>query len=156
MIDVVFHIVLILWLALTFLNQFFNLKKIRKYDYFNLITGWKLFTPNPIGIDFKICYRDKLKNGNVSELVQFEPKYVLIYHRRDMKALIEICNSLKVFGKKERNRSRIKLHLHYKILSGFIKYHDYSDEISERQIVGIEHNSITDTYKQIFVAHIEY
>ena len=101
----VIEIVLVIFFSLFFLisvlYQFFSLrKKIRKYDYLNIIPTWTFFAPNPVKHDYHLLYRNK-ENNNVSKwkevpLIKKKNNFSFIWNpeRRIKKSLLAIANSL--------------------------------------------------------------
>lgn len=62
-------LIVLLWLAWTILHQFqlpFT-KKGKILSAFSLIPTWRFFAPRPLHTDYEIFYRDKDKDGNLTQ-----------------------------------------------------------------------------------------
>jgi len=142
------HFFFIFWIIVILCNQFFDLRKLKKKDHIDFIMGWKLFTPNPIAVDYKIFYRDIDSSNNITSLKAYTHKYKLLSHRRDQKAITEICNFIKKDCKK--TSSSPSRELYYTTLFKAVMDYQINTNIKKRQIICIEYNSIINKHNTIF------
>ena len=140
------------------INQFCDLKKIKKYDYFNLIHKWSVFSPNPISLDLKSFYRDKFFDDSISNLNELKLCNVLLYGNRGVKTIIEICNSINKTQKKfivvKDNPYIYKTDIHYLLLINCMLKYKINDKVKERQFVCLEYNNNLNHQKKIIIVNL--
>jgi hypothetical protein len=85
MLDFIVGMILGGWLIVSIVGQFHSkrINRIRRYDYFNLIPLWTFFAPNPGQSDYHLLYRDKLRDGSLTDWAE-----IPLTHRREVKAFV--------------------------------------------------------------------
>ena len=149
---------MLFWVTIIIVNQFFDLKRIKKYDYFNLIHSWSVFSPNPISLDLKLFYRDRFLDDSNSDLKEFRPSKILLYGNRGDKTIIEICNSINKTQKKftvvKNNPYIYKTNMHYLLLINCMLKYEINKNVKERQFVCMEYNTNLNIERKIIVVNL--
>ena len=91
------------WLVLSALNQLPLrwMGRIKRRDYFGLIPRWTFFAPNPANTDYQLYYRDRLRDGRLTDWREApvrgeKPLRVAVWNpeKRRQKALSDFMRSI--------------------------------------------------------------
>jgi len=136
------------WFIISVLNQAFPKvkNKVSVIDPFSLIPQWNFFAPNPGMHDFHLLYRDKLKDGSITELKEFPiceaRKLINIFwnpNKRESKVLSDIVvNFTEISIRFPDNDSASIISIPYLIILSQISQSHYTESATHRQVIIVQ------------------
>ncbi|SHK82629.1 hypothetical protein SAMN05444407_101278 [Chryseobacterium contaminans] len=151
----------ILWIFLSIYKQFRPEGFRKNNDPFSLIPSWTLFSPKPMKNNCLLAYRERLVEGNISEIIvinDFTPKWYFIFwygQRRDVKFILSIRRQLPSY--KNVDKLFLKSTSFMMIKNYVLNYNTNQKQPTERQLLYFVKGGfyLNRTDKLLFVSKIK-